>query len=54
MAYRAVLNEGTVEDLVRVLNRDVLIAVWPELLLPFRVLAMWESRFPELRSSATA
>jgi hypothetical protein len=54
MAYRAVLNEGTVEDLVRVLNRDVLIAVWPELLLPLRVLAMWESRFPELRSSATA
>jgi hypothetical protein len=28
--------------------------VWPELLLPLRVLAMWESRFPELRSSATA
>jgi hypothetical protein len=54
MAYRAVLNEGTVEDLVQVLNRDVLIAVWPELLLPLRVLAMWESRFPELRSSAAA
>lgn len=52
MAYRAVLNEGTVEDLVRVLNRDVRIAVWPDLLLPLRVLAMWESRFPELRSSA--
>jgi hypothetical protein len=51
MVYRAVLNEGTVEDLVRVLNRDVLIAVWPDLLLPLRVLAMWESRFPELRSS---
>ena len=54
MAYRAVLNEGTVEDLVRVLNRDVLIAVWPDLLLPLRVLAMWESRFPELRSSTPA
>jgi hypothetical protein len=54
MAYRAVLNEGTVEDLVRVLNRDVLIAVWPELLLPLRMLAMWESRFPELRSSASS
>ena len=54
MAYRAVLNEGTVEDLVRVLNRDVLIAVWPQLLLPLRVLSMWESRFPELRSSAAA
>ena len=54
MAYRAVLNEGTVEDLVQVLNRDVLIAVWPELLLPLRVMSMWESRFPELRSSAAA
>lgn len=54
MTYRAVLNEGTVEDLVRVLNRDVLIAVWPELLLPLRVLTMWETRFPELRSSAAA
>ena len=54
MAYRTVSNEGTVEDLVRVLNRDVLIAVWPELLLPLRVLVMWESRFPELRSSAAA
>ena len=48
MAYRAVLNEGTVDDLERVLNRDRLVAVWPELLLPLRVLAMWESRFPEL------
>ena len=52
MAYRAVLNEGTVEDLVQVLNRDLLIAVWPQLLLPLRVLAMWQARFPELRSSA--
>jgi hypothetical protein len=51
MVYRAVLNEGSVEDLVRVLNRDVLITVWPELLLPLRVPEMWESRFPELRSS---
>lgn len=49
LAYRAVLNEGTVEDLEQVLNRDQLIAVWPELLLPFRVLDMWESRFPELQ-----
>jgi hypothetical protein len=54
MTYRAVLNEGTVEDLVRALNREVLMVVWPDLLLPLRVLAMWESRFPELRSSAAA
>lgn len=48
MAYRAVLNEGTVDDLERVLNRDRLVAVWPELLLPLRVLELWESRFSEL------
>lgn len=48
MAYRAVLNEGTVKDLKGVLNRDRLVAVWPELLLPLRVLELWESRFPEL------
>lgn len=49
LAYQAVLAEGTVEDLEHVLNRNRLTAVWPELLLPFRVLEMWESRFPELR-----
>ncbi len=54
MAYRAVLNEGTVEDLENVLNRDRLIAVWSDLMLPFRVLEMWESRFPELRSTTPA
>lgn len=50
LAYRAVLNEGTVDDLEQVLNRDRLVDVWPELLLPFRVLELWESRFPELRT----
>ena len=54
MAYRAVLNEGTVEDLVQVLNRDRLVAVWPELLLPFRVRDLWESRFLELRPAEHA
>lgn len=50
LAYRAVLAEGTVADLEQILNRDQLIAVWPTLLLPRRVRALWESRFPELRS----
>lgn len=54
MAYRAVLNEGAVDDLRNVLNRDRLIAVWPGLLLPFRVLELWESRFPELRAVRSA
>lgn len=51
LAYRAVLAEGTVEDLVQVLNRAQLIAAWPELLLPRRVREMWEARFPELQTS---
>lgn len=49
LAYRAVLAEGAVEDLVQVLNRDQLVEAWPELLLPRRVREMWESRFPELQ-----
>lgn len=51
LAYRAVLNEGSIDDLERVLNRDRLVAVWLDLLLPFRVLELWEFRFPELRTS---
>ena len=54
LAYRAVLAEGTVEDLQQILNRDELIAAWPELLLPRRVRAMWESRFPELQPATAA
>lgn len=49
LAYRAVLAEGTVEDLMQVLNREHLVAAWPELLLPRRVRAMWEARFSELQ-----
>ncbi len=48
LAYRAVLNEGTVEDLVQIVNRGRLLEVWPDLMLARRVREMWESRFPEL------
>jgi hypothetical protein len=54
LAYRAVLAEGAVEDLVHVLNPDRLIEAWPELMLPRRVREMWESRFPELRAATVA
>lgn len=54
LAYRAVLADGTVEDLVRTLDRDRLIAVWHDLLLPRRVRELWENRFPELRQPAVA
>lgn len=49
LAYRAVLAEGTVADQVQLLNRDLLVAVWAELMLPRRVRELWETRFPELR-----
>jgi hypothetical protein len=46
------LAEGLVADQVEILNRERLIAVRPELMLPQRVRELWESRFPELRASA--
>lgn len=51
-AYQATLREGRVVDQVKLLNRDLLIEIWPELLLPVRVRELWENRFPELTSAA--
>ena len=47
-AYRAILNEGTAEQQRQLLNADLLQKVWPRLMLPFRVLKLWQERFPEL------
>jgi DNA invertase Pin-like site-specific DNA recombinase len=52
--YQAALREGTSEEQATILNRDVLLREWSELALPDRVRVMWESRFPELRSSVSA
>lgn len=52
LAYQAVLAEGTAEDQAHVLNRERLIAVWPELSLPRRVRELWQTRFAELRPAA--
>jgi hypothetical protein len=48
VAYQAVLAEGDVDDQIAVLNREVLIAIWSDLMLPARVRSLWEGRFPEL------
>lgn len=53
LAYRAVVAEGTVEDQVRIVNRDRLITVWSELLLPRRARELWEARFPELSAEVS-
>jgi hypothetical protein len=47
-AYQAILREGASELQEALLNRDVLMRTWDELLLPVRVRSQWESRFPEL------
>ena len=48
--YSAILRESVSDqDLETLLNRELLIGMWPELLLPSRVREVWEERFSELR-----
>ncbi|MER6421920.1 hypothetical protein [Streptomyces sp. NPDC001137] len=48
--YRTVLAEGQRDDLVAFLNRDLLLAQWPDLrtLISRHIRAVWEEAFPEL------
>ncbi|MEU4691896.1 hypothetical protein [Actinoplanes sp. NPDC023714] len=49
LMYQTVLNQATTaEDLCRWLDGGVLRRLWPELWLPSRLRALWQSRFPEL------
>ena len=50
--YQATLREGRAIDQMALLNRDRLVAIWAELVLPIRVRHFWETRFPELRRGA--
>ena len=50
LAYRALLSEGSLEDILRLVNADRLRAAWGDLLLPRRVRSLWEAAFLELRS----
>jgi hypothetical protein len=54
IAYRAVIEEGRVEDQVAVLNAARLVQVWNELTLARRARQLWEDRFPELCSAPAA
>lgn len=47
-AYQQIVREGTTADQEGLLNRDLLVRVWSELILPERCQALWESRFSEL------
>jgi hypothetical protein len=54
--YRIVLAEGLQDDLVRFLNRDLLVSLWPTLrtLVSRDVREVWESSFDELAHEAQA
>jgi hypothetical protein len=51
-AYKIVLEEGREEHFRRYLNGGLLRRYWPEILPARRVKALWEGRFPELRSAS--
>ncbi|MFI6022351.1 hypothetical protein ACIBCP_32520 [Streptomyces sp. NPDC051287] len=50
--YRVVLAEGQHQDLVRFLNKDLLVAQWPVLrrMVSRHLRTVWEEAFPELAS----
>lgn len=48
-AYRNLIREGTSDVQEALLNADLLRQVWPDVILPQRCRALWESRFPDLR-----
>jgi hypothetical protein len=51
--YQIVLREASrPEDLTSYLDRDILIALWPQLHLPRGVRQAWEERHPQLRAAA--
>lgn len=54
MAYRALITEGTLDQLCEFINGDRLSDVWHELRMDPRPRAMWEARFPELVESEPA
>jgi hypothetical protein len=50
--YEQIIQEGREQDLKAYLNAELLLRVWPELILPVRVRRLWESRFAGLRDRA--
>ncbi len=46
--YSAVVRDGLPSEQTAILNRGMLLALWPDLNLPARCRAIWEDKFPEL------
>ncbi|WP_449066565.1 hypothetical protein [Planomonospora algeriensis] len=49
---RVIRESATPADLRQFLNAGTLRRLWPELVLPPRVRALWIERFPELQRQA--
>jgi len=47
-AYQEVISREGAQTQIKVLNRDLLIRIWPQLTLPDSVREVWETSFPEL------
>ena len=54
VAYQAVLQEGTADDIRAYVNRGHLVRDWPELFLPVVLAKQWQARFPERRGNEAA
>ncbi|GAB2468792.1 hypothetical protein GCM10027063_06470 [Promicromonospora xylanilytica] len=52
--YSATVRDGSVDDQVAILDRGLLLRLWPRLDLPARCRAVWEHRFPELAARSRA
>ncbi|MCT9075281.1 hypothetical protein [Streptomyces fulvoviolaceus] len=49
--YRRLLIGGTATEQAALINRDVLLRLWPRRLAPHTVAQVWERRFPELTAA---
>ena len=52
--YSATVRDGFAADHATILNRQELFRLWPDLNLPSRCRAIWESKFPELAARSRA
>lgn len=53
-AYASIIQEGRSIDQTELLNRDLLLEIWPDLWVARRCRQLWEAKFPELTGPRAA
>lgn len=48
VAYGSIIREADEQEQTELLDRQLLLDLWPDLFLPDWLKRLWESRFPEL------